>query len=109
MGVLQLPLFVAAIIGAFIFVWGYLWGEADMLDAKLGAFLLGIAGACAVAAIYIASERAITVKMLMDQDVHGLASRIPFYALALGTCGACIVAAWLVRRWKRLPPDHDRH
>ena len=45
---------------------------------------------------------------LADDDARGLVNRIPSYAVAFGTCGAFVVSAWLVRRWKRLPPDHDR-
>lgn len=101
-------LVVAGVIGAFIFVWGYLWGEADMLNVRLGWSLLGIAGALAMAAIYIAGEYGVTMTALADDDARGLVNRIPSYAVAFGTCGACVVSAWLVRRWKRLPPDHDR-
>jgi uncharacterized membrane protein YczE len=100
-------LILAAVIGAFIFAWGYLWGEEDMLNARLGWCLLGLGVAAGAAAIYIAGEYGIGVTALANDDVHGIVSRVPSYAVAFVTCGTCIVGAWLIRRWKRLPPDHD--
>ena len=97
----------SAAIGVIIFAWGYLWGEEDMLNARLGWSLLGLGVATGIAAIYLASEYGVSVMALADDDVHGIVSRVPTYAVALVACGACIVGAWLFRRWKRLPPDHD--
>lgn len=98
---------LAAVIGVFIFAWGYLWGEEDMLNARLGWILLGLGVATGIAAIYLAGEYGVSVAALATDDVHGVVSRVPSYAVAFTACGACIVGAWLFRRWKRLPPDHD--
>ena len=80
-----------------------------MLNVRLGWSLLGIAGALAMAAVYIWRKKyGVTMTALADDHAHGLVNRIPSYTVAFGTCGAFVVSAWLVRRWKRLPPDHDR-